>query len=131
MLEYKFILEGAYYKKNRTLPGLNDYLNECRRNPKAGARMKSDYQKIINNAIRIQLGRLKIENRIHISYTYYEADKRRDKDNIAGAAHKFIQDSLIECRVIADDGWENVAGFTDIFLIDKNNPRIEVLIIEE
>lgn len=131
MREYKFIIEGIYYKKSRTLPGLNDYLSECRKNPKAGARMKSDYQKIIDYAIRRQLGRIKIDKRIHISYTYYEADGRRDMDNIAGTAHKFIQDSLIECGVISDDGWKNISGFTDKFLVDKNNPRIEVLIIEE
>lgn len=131
MTEYKFTIEGRFFKKNRTLPGLNDFLSEERRSPYAGNQFKKKYQFIICNAIRKKYGRLRIKSPVYISYTYYEADRRRDLDNIAGCAHKFIQDALVQCNVLKDDGWDYVKGFSDNFKVDKNNPRIEVLLIEE
>lgn len=127
MTEHKFIIQG-------TLPGLNDYLKAERsfhRKHSCGNDMKQQNQFLICNAIRTQLKRLRIERPVHISYTYYEPSKRRDLDNIAGVAHKFIQDSLVKCGVLENDGWKNIKGFSDQFFIDRNNPRIEVLLIEE
>ena len=41
-----------------------------------------------------------------------------------------IQDALVKCNVLEDDGWNYVTGFTDEFFHDKDNPRIEVTLIE-
>lgn len=126
MLEHKFVIKG-------TLPGLNEYLKAERSFSKkhsCGNDMKKQYQMIIINAIRLQLIRVKINNPITICYTFYEPNAKRDLDNIAGVAHKFIQDSLVDSGVIENDGWKNIKGFNDRFFIDKFNPRIEVLIIE-
>ena len=43
---------------------------------------------------------------------------------------KVIQDALVKCGVLKDDGWDYVIGFTDQFFCDRNEPRIEVLIEE-
>ena len=32
--------------------------------------------------------------------------------------------------MIKDDGWNEVVGFSDRFEVDKENPRIEIKIIE-
>lgn len=32
--------------------------------------------------------------------------------------------------VLKDDGWKHVVGFSDRFEVDKENPRIEVIIKE-
>ena len=32
--------------------------------------------------------------------------------------------------ILANDGWDYVEGFVDVFSIDKKNPRIEVKIVE-
>lgn len=45
-------------------------------------------------------------------------------------AKKFVQDALVQCGVLKDDGWKYVVGFSDRFEVDKENPRIEVLIKE-
>ena len=50
-----------------------------------------------------------------------------DKDNIA-FAKKFIQDSLVHAGVLANDGWNQIEGFTDDFAVDPKNPRVEVTI---
>lgn len=54
---------------------------------------------------------------------------RRDPDNIA-AAVKFIWDGLVEAGVIPNDGWKENGGWSNHFEVDKDNPRIEVVIKE-
>ena len=84
----------------------------------------------IINAIRLNLKRTHINNPVRIKYTFYEPNRKRDLDNIAGVAHKFIQDALVKCKVLDNDGWNNIVGFEDHFFIDKHNPRIEVVLEE-
>lgn len=127
MLEHKFIYNG-------TLPGLNEYLKAERSFSKKhsnGNDMKQQYQMLISNAIRLQLKRLSISNQVFISYTFYEPNMRRDLDNISAVAHKFMQDALVNCKVLQNDGWRQIKGYQDIFFVDKDRPRIEVLIIEQ
>lgn len=124
--EHKFIIKG-------TLPGLNDYLKAERtfsRKHSYGNDMKQQCQMLIINAIRTQLKRLHIKDPVYIYYAFYEPDRRRDLDNIAGVAHKFIQDALVKSQVIDNDGWKNIIGFADHFYVDKHSPRIEVTLTE-
>jgi len=126
MSEYKFVIKG-------TLPGLNDYLKAERsfnKKHSCGNDMKQECQMLISNAIRTQLKRLRIDVPVYISYSFYEPNKRRDLDNIAGVAHKFIQDALVKCNVLENDGWRSIIGFRDTFFVDKHNPRIEVTLTE-
>lgn len=129
-MEYHFTVPG-------TLPGLNDYLKAERKFTRRGGSahsvgndMKQENQMLICNAIRMKLKRLKIQRPVHISYRFYEPNRRRDLDNIAGVAHKFIQDSLVRCGVLENDGWDQITGFSDAFFVDRHNPRIEVIIRE-
>ena len=129
-MEYHFTVPG-------TLPGLNDYLKAERKFTRRGGSahsvgndMKEENQMLICNAIRLKLKRLKIQRPVHISYRFYEPNRRRDLDNIAGVAHKFIQDSLVRCGVLENDGWDQITGFSDAFFVDRHNPRIEVIIRE-
>mgnify|MGYP005796325277 FL=1 len=129
-MEYHFTVPG-------TLPGLNDYLKAERKFTRRGGSahsvgndMKQENQMLICNAIRLKLKRLKIQRPVHISYRFYEPNRRRDLDNIAGVAHKFIQDSLVRCGVLENDGWDQITGFSDAFFVDRHNPRIEVIIRE-
>ena len=115
---YKFTIDGR-------LPSLNDYCKAERSGYHAANKMKHSYQTLISAYIR--RSRLKpIKYPVKIIYRFYEANKRRDKDNIAGIAHKFIQDALVNDGILEDDGWDYVIGFSDEFYIDKKNPRIEV-----
>ena len=127
MLEHKFIYRG-------TLPGLNDYLKAERSFSKKhsnGNDMKQQYQMLLINAIRLQLKRTVINNPVSICYTFYEPNAKRDLDNISAVAHKFIQDALVKSGTLQNDGWKNITGYQDKFYVDKQNPRIEVLLLEE
>ncbi|WP_302419809.1 hypothetical protein [Blautia marasmi] len=125
-MQYKFVIKGK-------LPGLNDYLKAERcfhRGHSCGNDMKQGYQMLVSNAIRTSLKRQVIKSPITIHYSFYEPNRRRDLDNIAAVAHKFVQDALVKCKVIENDGWQYIKGFSDEFHVDKHNPRIEVTLIE-
>jgi len=111
------------------LPGLNEYINAERSNKHKAAQMKRQAQETIGWHIKSQLPGVKIEKPVTMIYRWYEANRRRDKDNIA-FARKFIQDSLVEMRVLKNDGWDEISGFVDEFAVDTANPRIEIEIME-
>lgn len=63
-------------------------------------------------------------------HTWYERDRRRDKDNISSFGRKVIQDGLVKAGVLANDGWAQIAGFSDEFHVDAKRPRVEIEIGE-
>lgn len=69
------------------------------------------------------------KKKIFLDITWIEKNKRRDPDNIASAV-KFIWDGLVQAGVIANDGWNENAGWSNKFKVDKENPRIEIVIKE-
>lgn len=112
-----------------TLPGLNEYIKAERSNKHKAAAMKRDTEHIISFVIRDQLRGVRLEGPVVMRYTWAEPNRKRDKDNIS-FARKFIQDSLVSMRVLPDDGWKYIEGFTDRFVVDREKPRVEVVIEE-
>lgn len=76
--------------------------------------------------IRKYLKGVHIENPIVVHYHFYCSDKKHDKTNIAYAFCKSFLDSLQICKVIDNDGWNNIENVDFAFEIDKLNPRVEV-----
>lgn len=94
------------------LPGCNEYIEECRKNPHAGAKCKADAESMI----MWQIGTVpKIEGEVIFRFEWREKTKRRDKDNVA-FAKKFIFDALQKAGKLENDGNRNVAGFEDRFI---------------
>lgn len=122
-MEYKFAILGR-------LDGLNDYTSANRTNPYKGGKMKKNNEDTVIWAIRQQLGRLHITGPVVLRFAWYEPNKKRDHDNVSSFGRKVIQDALVKTRVLEDDGWDYVTGFTDEFYCDRKNPRIEVVIEE-
>lgn len=126
-MQHRFVIKGR-------LPGLNEYLKaerSFRRGHSCGNDMKQGCQDIVSEAIRKDLGHARVKAPVTIHYAFYEPDRRRDLDNIAAVAHKFIQDALVSSRVLENDGWQYIRGFTDEFHVDRHDPRIEVVLVEE
>lgn len=73
--------------------------------------------------------KLHIQNPVSLKFSWFEPNKKRDKDNIA-SAKKFILDALVKCNILKNDGWKEIESFEDVFFIDKDNPRVEVDILE-
>lgn len=114
---------------NGQLDGLNEYTRACRRNRYAGAKMKSDNEKLVGLYIGMQMKDLHFPGKVTLNFKWFEPNRRRDVDNIA-FAKKFILDALVKSGVIEADGQKYVTGFTDEFFVDKEFPRIEVTIRE-
>ena len=64
-------------------------------------------------------------------HTFYEPNRRRDKSNVAAFGVKVIEDALVMCGVLKDDGWAYIRAFTSRFALDKEKPRIVVRITDE
>lgn len=121
-MEIKYVVKGR-------LPGLNEYTAAQRENRYHGANMKRKYQGIVLAEV-LQSGHWHLKAPIWISYRFYEPNRRRDKDNISGFAHKVINDALVKARVIPDDGWDVIQGYQDEFFVDRKHPRIEIVVRE-
>lgn len=123
-----FTIEGR-------LDGLNEYTKACRSNRYVGAAMKERNENYIKyNAYKEHTGSVPLKNikftkRVRLYFKWIEKNMKRDMDNIA-FAKKFILDALVSMGVLTGDSWKYVAGFSDDFDIDKDNPRIEVTICE-
>ena len=112
------------------LPGLNEYIEAERSHRQKGAAMKRKWQKAVAAALRRQLRRA-LREPVIMRYTWYERDRRRDKDNISAFGRKVIQDAMVrDLRVLRNDGWANIESFSDRFRVDKLHPRIEIEIEE-
>lgn len=112
-----------------TLPGLNEYSAAERKHRQAAAKLKRETEQRIILTARSQLPNVHLSNPVNMFYSWFEPNRRRDKDNIA-FAKKFIQDALVKAGVLKNDGWEEINGFSDCFYVDKENPRIEVQLEE-
>ena len=110
------------------LPALNDYTRANRANRYAGNKMKREAMDQVAWAIR-QASLKQITSKVKVSFKWVEQTRRRDLDNVC-FAKKFILDALQETRTLQGDGWKHVMGFTDVFSVDKENPRIVVELIE-
>lgn len=120
-MEHKFVILGK-------LPGLNEYTAANRTNPYKGGKMKKDGEQIVIWSIRQQMKGLHIDKPVWLHYHFFEPNRRRDLDNISAFSHKVIQDALVKCGVLKNDGWKEIVGYTDQFYQDKENPRIEVVL---
>jgi Holliday junction resolvase RusA-like endonuclease len=126
---------GTKYPKALTikgrLPGLNEYIAACNAAYAEGNRMKQDSVQLVSWYIISQLRGVHFTNPVFLMFTFYEPNKRRDHDNVSSYARKAIQDALVKCGTIKDDGWGYVTGHMDHFEVDKDNPRIVVEFIEQ
>lgn len=108
-----------------TMPGFNEIVKAAKSHYHAYNNMKQDNTDLVAWKSKKIPGKKKI----FLNITWIEKNRRRDPDNIA-AAVKFIWDGLVEAGVINNDGWNQNGGWSNHFEVDKNNPRIEIEVLE-
>jgi len=66
-------------------------------------------------------------DRIWVDFTWHEKNKRRDKDNVA-VGKKFIFDAMVDAGVIENDGWKQIDGWSDSFVVspDKTGVQLDI-----
>ena len=117
----KFDIEGR-------LPGLNEMIDAAKKGKgkyQPYALMKEEYTTMIA-WIAKKMPRFE---KVVLIITWYEPDSRRDPDNIM-AGQKFILDGLVAAGVLPGDSQKYIAGIVHRFRVDKQNPRVEVEIID-
>lgn len=62
-------------------------------------------------------------------FKWFCKDRRRDPDNIASNA-KFVFDALVKSGRLESDGWKFVANISHEFHVDKDDPRLELIVTD-
>lgn len=109
------------------LPSLNEIISASKVHWSEYSKLKKEFTKLVAILARIRLR--PVQGRVSIEFLWYCKDRRRDPDNIC-SAKKFIIDGLILGGVLKNDGWRQISSFSDDFLVDKNGPRVEVVLYE-
>ena len=114
-----------------TLPGMNEILQAMQtKGMKRGAKskrwtkytdLKREYESLIISSI--QLAKIKPVKRAYFMFKFIEKNKKRDPDNIAAGARKFILDALVSARILENDGWKQVAGWNDTFTVGHGDQK--------
>lgn len=112
-----------------SLPGLNEYIEAERAHRQKGAALKRKCQRDIAAVLKKQV-KGPLREPVVMRYTWVEKDRRRDKDNVSSFGRKIVQDTLVSMNALRNDGWANIAGFSDEFRVDKKRPRVEIEILE-
>jgi Holliday junction resolvase RusA-like endonuclease len=116
----RFVIPGK-------LASMNQFISANRTSVHVGNKLKQDSQANVMHYIPKWK---QIEKPVIMEYRFFEPDRRRDLDNISSFALKVIQDGLVAKGILANDGWDNIQGFSVQFFVDKKNPRIEIDIHE-
>ena len=107
------------------LPSLNDFLSKTKKSHFLGNAMKQSIQNDICWQIK-QQGIKKAKKKVDIYINWFEANKRRDKDNVISST-KFLADSLVNLGIIKDDGWQYVGQYyPKVYLAKDKKYRVEI-----
>lgn len=123
MKEHRIIIQGE-------LTDLNTYIKALNGSRWSGNTIKHDETLRVEIEARMaKIGAIE-HYPVRVAYQWYLKDRRKDLDNVS-FAKKFINDGLVAAKVLKDDSQKYIAGFSDEFFIDKENPRVEVTIKTE
>lgn len=107
-----------------TLPSLNQVIDTNRSHRMAGAKQKKDVQAGIETVI--MAARLTpVDYPVIIEIAWQEPNEKRDVDNIQ-SSKKFILDSLVEMRILPNDGRKWVKQIHDYVVTNKKSPGVWV-----
>lgn len=106
-------------------PSLNEYLGMSNI---ATSNLKNNWEAFIRDVLaEYQLIDKKVE-KCRITYkTFFKFNRRHDLDNISP---KFIFDGFVKAGFLVDDDYQHITALTTLCDIDKENPRIEILVEE-
>ena len=117
----KFDIEGR-------LPGLNEMIDAAKKG-KGKYQPYSMMKQTYTDMVAWLAKKLPAYEKAVLVITWYEPDRRRDPDNIM-AGQKFILDGLVAAGTIPNDSQKYVRGIMHRFEVDRQNPRVEVEIVD-
>ena len=125
LISLPLFLEVGTKTKKRYYINLNGYRNWCYRVSNV---LKQQYKQEVEEVIST----LPNMNKISMTYyIYYPNNRVIDLDNIGSISAKFFQDALVSYGKIIDDSYKFITDIKFEFGgVDKDNPRVDVLIKE-
>lgn len=104
------------------VPSLNDYIRAERSNRFIAAKLKADIQDRLGWELKPRPEK-PLETVADLTVAFILKDRRKDWDNVMFGL-KFIQDALVEARILKDDSpaWLNPPRV--LFGFDASDPRI-------
>lgn len=114
----KFTIQGE-------LPDANQVIAASKSHYIVYSRMKAENTLLV----RLEASKLTKVDKADFEITWYCKNKRKDKDNIM-FGQKFIFDGLVDAKIIENDGWSQIGDVVHKFKVDKDNPRIEIIMKE-
>jgi len=109
------------------LPGLNEIIRarSSRGNGVAYTSMKKALTKEISDLAKY--GRLKPMASAYFTYLHFERTRQRDPSNFCSGVSKFVEDGLVHAKVLGNDGWRHILGFTHWWDVSKTKPGVFVV----
>ena len=103
------------------MPTQNEYIRAERGNKYAAAEMKKTWTEAVAWTAREQIakGLQTGIKRASIEFVWRVKNERTDPDNIC-FAKKFVLDGLVMAGVLVNDGFKNIAGLSDNFVVDTD-----------
>lgn len=108
------------------LPALNEIIEAAKSHYGAYSKMKKTYTDLI---AWLSKNYPNTNKKYDITVTWVTKDLKKDPDNIACGV-KFILDGLVCSGVLKNDTRKYVNSIKHMYELDKNNPRIEVVLEE-
>lgn len=100
------------------LPSLNDLIDAAKGKGGTGVGYSTLKHRWTEAVFwRAKAARLPALERIFVRFTWVEKDRSRNPDNIAAGGRKPSLDGLVQAKVIKNDGWKQVAGWIDAFVV--------------
>ena len=102
------------------LPGMNELIKAAKGYRGRGigyANLKRKWTDTV--ALLARAAKLPRLDRVAISFEWHERTKRHNPDNIAAGGHKVILDGLVKAGVLRNDGWSEIAGFSDTWCVSR------------
>jgi len=111
-------------------PGMNEIVAASKGNGGRGygyARLKAAETERV--AWRAREQQIRPITRARFHFTWREPDRQRNPDNIAAGGRKFVFDGLVLIKLLANDGWGQIAGWSDEFEVSDQHGVL--VLIEE
>ena len=115
------------------MPGMNEIIDARRiTNGRWNAYTKMKRECGAKVALFAQMANApKITGAHHWVYHLFCRNKLRDPSNILFGAAKFIEDGLQQAGLLENDGWGQVLSIRGRFNVDKERPRVELVLYAE
>ena len=87
-------------------------------------KIKHEFQELVLSQINSSVKYRKM----NVIYKVYLKRTNADGGNVRSVVEKFFLDALVKGGVIEDDSCEFVIGDSSVYAVDKENPRVEIIV---